>query len=471
MWALFTILSWLTLATATSHDLMKSPLLSRAVQSSAICLNTYNWMQNSKQQTPCLVVSYLEAQCNEGDWNVPPLSSPDSHYDTPNNTNLQLSPCACSWVAYNLYAGCTLCQGTQFNLSVLTWDAWSVQCGTFVSTTDYYPPNINIPDATALPYWSITDPRTWTARRFDLNAAYTIYTQAHPDIIPSSLPSPSASSPAKKSTPLGAIIGGAVGGVVFLCIVAGIIVWYIVNKRRRDENEHGDLYRYGTLDLGSDSQHGRPVRTHSTSLGSIGAMISHIGGDQPTSPTRYSSGGILQHMSPEPFTAVPTHSPSNSHGSMQVTSRYSSYGGGPTTPPNHRPSQSQSSIYTTAGAPLTRPPTIDETASQYTSGPLGSPSTDDSREMGWLTPRRPVRLNPPSYADTMSAGRVGGAHNAQNSLDNSQSGSPGELGTSDGGPRAGSSQVDVNDSSTVSGTTVISSGGSALGDRKLRPSP
>ncbi|KAG1832053.1 hypothetical protein EV424DRAFT_82267 [Suillus variegatus] len=213
-----------------------------AQTSSVICLSSYGWMNNSLQQNPCVVASYLESVCNGGDFSISPLP-PDTHYAAP--TVAEANLCECSTVTYSLVSACGACQ----NATYLTWSSWSYNCSSV--STQQFPDDI--PSGTAVPNWAYLDV---TAAGFSLTAAQadgdtpestatkvqSTATVPYSSSASASLTgssgaatgSSTTSSSSTKSTSsnAGAIAGGVVGGVVGIAAIIGLVTWFVVKRRR-----------------------------------------------------------------------------------------------------------------------------------------------------------------------------------------------------------------------------------------------
>ncbi|KAG1741802.1 uncharacterized protein EDB91DRAFT_315601 [Suillus paluster] len=99
--------------------------VARAVSSSATCIDTFSWMNDAQDYSPCLTVAYVEAACIGNDY-IQPVLQNNYSYSLPNSSSE--SPCYCSWSSYNLMMACTLCQGSNFTNSVWTWPTWASGC-------------------------------------------------------------------------------------------------------------------------------------------------------------------------------------------------------------------------------------------------------------------------------------------------------------------------------------------------------
>ncbi|KIK69460.1 hypothetical protein GYMLUDRAFT_153176 [Collybiopsis luxurians FD-317 M1] len=103
------------------------------MSSQAICDLEYYWAENREGYGPCEVAAVTSMACMPIEfWVVPPLI-PGNHYDSPTFRNGTVNPCTCSWATYNLMSMCTICQ--DFPKSVLSWAAYSAECGNFTLNT------------------------------------------------------------------------------------------------------------------------------------------------------------------------------------------------------------------------------------------------------------------------------------------------------------------------------------------------
>ncbi|THG94355.1 hypothetical protein EW145_g8156, partial [Phellinidium pouzarii] len=222
----------LALSLALPYFVAGSPsgLLSRSVQSSAVCISEFNWMDSSLKQSPCIIAGYLLAACNGGDWFVPAVTA-SSHYAPPNSTTQ--NGCQCSWAVYNTIQACADCQGEDFSSAMLSADTVGLADGprilTIIIVIREYPSNTPIPDETAIPFWAITNPTTWHDGLFDPSAAQQLANEGKPDITEANRNSQTSSG--KSNT--GAIAGGVVGGVVGLAAVATLAYLFMRRSRRQ----------------------------------------------------------------------------------------------------------------------------------------------------------------------------------------------------------------------------------------------
>ncbi|KAI6131916.1 hypothetical protein EV401DRAFT_326465 [Pisolithus croceorrhizus] len=82
-----------------------------AQETSAVCLSQYDWMDNSKNQNPCLVAAYVQGVCWDGQFTVDALA-PGTHYIGPYGDNA--NACTCNTVTYSLLRACSICQSRAY---------------------------------------------------------------------------------------------------------------------------------------------------------------------------------------------------------------------------------------------------------------------------------------------------------------------------------------------------------------------
>ncbi|KAL4065518.1 hypothetical protein V8B97DRAFT_2025776 [Scleroderma yunnanense] len=244
------ILSWAPLATLAT-GLLSIPLQWVSAQHSNVtCPPEYNWMNNSKGQSPCLIAAYVQSVCNYGSWTVDPLAN-YTHYIVTN-----ANPCQCSSVTYSLMAACSICQGRYY----IAWSTWSINCSTVY--LGVYPENI--PSWTPVPHWAYQNVTVYlvcssvflvfngnmqTSDFFNATVAQVVgipestATQVTITAITSTTPTSSitggavsqfpTSSPSSSSkSNIGAIVGGAIGGIG-LVANAAFITWFCIRHRRQ----------------------------------------------------------------------------------------------------------------------------------------------------------------------------------------------------------------------------------------------
>ncbi|KAI0721814.1 hypothetical protein C8T65DRAFT_629280 [Cerioporus squamosus] len=232
---------------------------------SAVCEAGWEWMANSKGQSPCLVASYLFTPCSPASvaW-VYPLSD-GFHYNTPLNSSDSATPCRCSTVLYSMINACATCQGQL--AYTIPWSLYAQNCSTVY--VQKFPDDI--PLGTAVPAWAYIDvTRNGT---FNPDAAEAIANLDKPDTTatisvvsagpsstsstrpPSStghgasgsgstgLPSQGGSSSGKSN--IGPIVGGVVGGVLG-ALAIGLGIFFFLRHRRNKSKSHPPT---GPLDL------------------------------------------------------------------------------------------------------------------------------------------------------------------------------------------------------------------------------
>jgi len=115
------------------------------VTTNATCSPAFQWMFNSKGQSPCLVASFLSSTCNDGTFNVPALENGDRYLGPTPDT---VTDCQCNSAVYSLMSACSACQSGTF----VTWDDWTNDCT--VSVIGSFE---GIPPQTAVPSWAFDD--------------------------------------------------------------------------------------------------------------------------------------------------------------------------------------------------------------------------------------------------------------------------------------------------------------------------
>jgi len=226
--------------------------VAEAQTTSAQCLPQYNWMNNDRNQNPCLVAAYAQGACNGGQFSVASLPE-GTHYTGPFAN--QVNACECSTVVYSLVSACGLCQGDIF----ISWSDWSTNCSTVYPSV--YPEPIS--SGTSIPAWAYLD--VVKSNNFNVTEAQADDTQPASSVSASQKPTGTVSSTTASttastaseisSTPTlagngggptttttsngtsnnsntGAIAGGAVGGVVGLGIIAGVLAFFLMRNRR-----------------------------------------------------------------------------------------------------------------------------------------------------------------------------------------------------------------------------------------------
>ncbi|KAK0506670.1 hypothetical protein EDD18DRAFT_1097917 [Armillaria luteobubalina] len=328
-------LSWWSLCLLTSS----AALVSRGPQSNATCTSDYTWADNAEELSPCYVLAYVLTPCIGTDtYNVFPLDN-DTHYDRPGDNAITVTPCSCSWAAYNLFSACTACQSGSHSL--WGWAAYKANCGNNLSTTTFFPydEGYTLPATASIPYWAAQDPSTWNNGEFDSAQAKILSLEGHADLNGSSTDTNNESG---SSTPVGAIVGGVVGGVIAVAVTA-VVAFFLFRRYRRRRvprilesrpghfRSQSDLtQKSGTAMLYNDSLSHRPSTPITQAPHTIlshsgeGTALSYFGSahgssafmSPPTSPTRQLMSPQPMVMNPEdiihPFTATPLTSPPSS---------------------------------------------------------------------------------------------------------------------------------------------------------------
>ncbi|KAF5385543.1 hypothetical protein D9757_006768 [Collybiopsis confluens] len=193
-------------------------------------------------------------------YNVPPLL-PGNSYNAPGMRGEPLTPCSCSWAAYNLFSACTACQG--LDSSILTsltikleprWATYNANCGQLLSNAIYYPSGFIALANTSIPFYAAIDPLIWQNGIFNINQAKNVSLQGHADVYTGNTPQAVTTSASTTFSPIEsntsasttfspksksnaeAIGGGVVGGIVVLLIGARV-VWWIVHS----SNPHASI--------------------------------------------------------------------------------------------------------------------------------------------------------------------------------------------------------------------------------------
>ncbi|KAG9051111.1 hypothetical protein FS837_011957 [Tulasnella sp. UAMH 9824] len=180
------------------------------VISTAACYAQYQWMSNSRNQDPCVVAAYLQAQCTpnetftviglhgEGPYNPPPSDA----------ANL----CRCNSVVYSLLSACSICQGGNTN----SWSEWTENCSSAAAQDGY--PQV-VPFQVIIPRWAETLPSE-TGGTFNVTYAKAV----------SARQAPSAEHKKLSVRTIIAIVLSILGAI--LLIVAGFAVYQFKKPRK-----------------------------------------------------------------------------------------------------------------------------------------------------------------------------------------------------------------------------------------------
>ncbi|KAJ8584068.1 hypothetical protein M405DRAFT_480981 [Rhizopogon salebrosus TDB-379] len=206
----------------------------------ATCLPSFNWMENTLNQNPCNISSYLVSACLNYTLVIVDVYPPGTMYTGP--TADTANDCLCNTVTYSMLSACGACQGSPFE----NWSDWKVNCTIPYNMT--YPRNI--PNDTVVPHWAYLD--VVTSNRFNVTAAEQAgdapessapvpstssiilpTTNVSASLTTSSTSATASSSPTStsKSLNVGAVAGGVVGGVV-IGVIASVAAWFFVRRRR-----------------------------------------------------------------------------------------------------------------------------------------------------------------------------------------------------------------------------------------------
>jgi len=206
---------------------------------------TYNWVFNSKSQSPCLVAEDLATVCDRNGFTLYPLS-PGGSYGGPSED--QNNNCHCTSVFYSLISACAACQDGSW----IPWTQYIQNCSTQVFLTVY---PANIPSYTSVPHWAYLNVSA-SNNSFNLDAASSA--SGPESISPGSATagagttgstSTSKSSSHSKASP-GTIAGAVVGSIIGASIIVGGILYWLNKKRkaakrkaaRMSETSEGPLY-------------------------------------------------------------------------------------------------------------------------------------------------------------------------------------------------------------------------------------
>ncbi|KAK7690899.1 hypothetical protein QCA50_006001 [Cerrena zonata] len=233
-----------------------------AQSTNATCLTGFDWMTNSRQQSPCLMAAYLSSPCLTDPSNARVLAiDSDTHYAAPKGV-ASATPCRCSTVFYSMLQACALCQGAQ----TIPWSTWASGCNgtTFISE---YPRDI--PSGTAIPSWSYED--VVKLDNFNLTAAMALDSTNPPESTAGSAPTATGSGVTPSSTSdlsddgenaqgsshksnAGAIAGGVIGGIAGLILIAGGVWWFLRRKQVKKSIPATSPYHIDTQGNWDDKQ-------------------------------------------------------------------------------------------------------------------------------------------------------------------------------------------------------------------------
>ncbi|KAH9928437.1 uncharacterized protein BXZ73DRAFT_102278 [Epithele typhae] len=262
------------------------------VHTNATCSSDFDWMKNSKGQSPCLVTAWLWSPCFFPESFVPALA-PDDLYGGPVST-AESDLCECNTVAFSTVAACGICQGR--GDGVVPWSAYDKFC-TETAAVSTYP--YTVPSGTEIPAWAfqdVTESNVFNVTKAKAVAASDAAVPNSASTAPTSATSTSSgastgtvlsntstaqttnssTSDASTGSPTphrdtAAIIGGVLGGVLGVIIVGGLAA-FVVRRRRRT----GAAVRE-TDDVGTSTMH----ETHSPELKGDPAGLYRYNPDDP----------------------------------------------------------------------------------------------------------------------------------------------------------------------------------------------
>ncbi|KAL5530852.1 hypothetical protein ACEPAF_7110 [Sanghuangporus sanghuang] len=220
----------------------------RGATTDAACISEFDWMSNSKSQSPCLVAAYLLAPCQvTGNGNVREIAN--TTYLAPTAEGAEA--CWCSWGVYNTLEACASCQNNSNYL--LSWYNYRTNCSAELQpNTEFYPSDNIISEETSVPFWATKDPSTWDSGTFNLTQAQVIDSEGKEDVTQESRAAASSSASASSSgssatstetgnssddgssVNVGAIAGGVAGGVVAIA-AAGLAAFFFMRRRKKTE--------------------------------------------------------------------------------------------------------------------------------------------------------------------------------------------------------------------------------------------
>ncbi|KAF8736919.1 hypothetical protein AX14_013736 [Amanita brunnescens Koide BX004] len=237
-------------------------LVVTAQSNNANCtLPSFDWVFNTKGQSPCVVVEDLATTCDFNGFKLQPLTSGSSY---PGPTLGQDNSCHCTSVYYSLISACAACQGERW----ITWPAYTTNCTSQVYLAVY---PAGIPSDTSVPHWAYLDV-TATNNTFDPIIASAVGGRE------STAPTTASSSHVGPGVIAGAVVGSVVGTII---IVAGILL--LLNERQkalqRRGGMHHDMEEEKQLPLGTSP----PPLTTSTSPPPT-TSTTFYSRDQPPSP-------------------------------------------------------------------------------------------------------------------------------------------------------------------------------------------
>ncbi|KIJ16760.1 hypothetical protein PAXINDRAFT_168244 [Paxillus involutus ATCC 200175] len=317
-------LRWSSLAILATGLFSIGPTRVVAQTSDAVCLSSFNWMDNSKGQNPCLITAYLQGACNGGQFQVDALPS-GSFYVGP--TAAEQNPCQCSTVTYATISACALCQ----NQTYTSWSSWDFNCTTVYPLV--FP--VDIPSGTAIPAWAYQNvvtsdlfnatlaettgdnPESTATHVQSTGSAVTSTSAVSASLTgsPSVIATPTSTSSSSKSN-TGAIAGGVVGGVIALAAIVGVISYLALKKKRSRVAPSAQFADPAAAASYNQSMHTNPFTPSSTET----QQRLYDPSDPSTFPTSPSSPTML---------TTPSHNYQSSLSYPGQTGRPGGYSGAP----------------------------------------------------------------------------------------------------------------------------------------------
>jgi len=169
-------------------------------------------------------------------FSVPPLPAGQSYNagaDSGSDT------CKCNTVVYNLISACDACQGETW----IPYTEWTFNCSTVAPPQSFPNP---VPVGTRVPNWAYIN--STIGGNWNMSLAESVGDS--PEVTGSVSVFPISTSGASQSTQTlssvsssptstshsssnsGAVAGGVVGGVVGVTLIAGIVAWFVLRRRR-----------------------------------------------------------------------------------------------------------------------------------------------------------------------------------------------------------------------------------------------
>lgn len=202
--------------------------------------STAQWTFNSKNQSPCTLVSALGGLCYPDGYSVTPLPDPTSRYLGP--LKGYENPCICSSVYYSLISACAICQGDR---PYMSWSLWSANCSTTYITT--FPKDL--PQGFPVPHWAyqnvlVYDTWSQTVAQGDTGPEVSAAPLPPPPANNTSTPTISSTTPTTSQSisstghnlgkvDTAALVGGAVGGILGLALIGASLYAFLSIHRRK----------------------------------------------------------------------------------------------------------------------------------------------------------------------------------------------------------------------------------------------